>query len=131
MVRRTFWQARIVEAWRQRSVVWLMGVRRVGKSVLCQSLPDIRYYDCELPRVRRLLDDSEGFLREHRRRRVVLDEVPRLPNPAEVLKIAADHFPDTRVLATGSATLGASARFRDTLAGRKAQVWLTPWCSPT
>ena len=42
MVRRTFWQARIAEAWRQRSVVWLMGVRRVGKSVLCQSLPDIR-----------------------------------------------------------------------------------------
>ena len=126
MVQRTFWQARIAEAWRQRSVVWLMGVRRVGKSVLCQSLPDIRYYDCELPRVRRLLDDPEGFLREHRRLRVVLDEVHRLPNPAEVLKIAADHFPDTRVLATGSSTLGASARFRDTLAGRKAEVWLTP-----
>jgi predicted AAA+ superfamily ATPase len=30
------------------------------------------------------------------------------------------------VLATGSSTLGASARFRDTLAGRKADVWLTP-----
>jgi predicted AAA+ superfamily ATPase len=30
------------------------------------------------------------------------------------------------VLATGSSTLGASARFRDTLAGRKAEVWLTP-----
>jgi len=57
---------------------------------------------------------------------VVLDEVHRLPNPAEVLKIAADHFPDTPVLATGSSTLGASARFRDTLAGRKAEVWLTP-----
>ena len=126
MVRRAFWQARIAEAWRQRSVVWLMGVRRVGKSVLCQSLPDIRYYDCELPRVRRLLDDPEGFLRDHRGRRVVLDEVHRLPNPAEVLKIAADHFPDTPVLATGSSTLGASARFRDTLAGRKAEVWLTP-----
>jgi hypothetical protein len=30
------------------------------------------------------------------------------------------------VLATGSSTLGASARFRDTLAGRKAEVRLTP-----
>jgi hypothetical protein len=43
-----------------------------------------------------------------------------------VLKIAADHFPSTRILATGSSTLGASARFRDTLAGRKAGVFLTP-----
>lgn len=32
---------------------------------------------------------------------VVLDEVHRLPNPSEVLKIAADHFPTTRVLAAG------------------------------
>jgi predicted AAA+ superfamily ATPase len=61
-----------------------------------------------------------------RHKRIVLDEVHRLTNPAELLKIAADHFPDIRVLATGSSTLGASARFRDTLAGRKVDVWLTP-----
>jgi len=57
---------------------------------------------------------------------VVLDEIHRLPNPAELLKIAADHFPSVRVLATGSSTLGASRHFRDTLTGRKAEVWLTP-----
>lgn len=126
MVTRTAWVERIESAWRHRSVVWLMGVRRVGKSVLCQSLPDREYFDCELPRVRRLLEDPESFLRQHRGERVVLDEVHRLPNPSELLKIAADHFPTTRILATGSSTLGASARFRDTLTGRKAEVWLTP-----
>jgi len=126
LVQRRFWHWRIETAWRDRSVVWLMGVRRVGKSVLAQTLPDVEYYDCELPRVRRLLEDSQAFWGEHRGKRVVLDEVHRLPNPSEVLKIAADHFPDVRVLATGSSTLGASARFRDTLAGRKAEVWLTP-----
>jgi predicted AAA+ superfamily ATPase len=103
-----------------------MGVRRVGKSVLCHTLPDCEYFDRELPRVRRQLEDPEGFLQLHRGKRLVLDEVHRLPNPTEVLKIAADHFPGTRVLATGSSTLGASARFRDTLTGRKAEVWLTP-----
>jgi len=76
--------------------------------------------------VRRLLADSEGFLESRRGKRVVLDEIHRLPNPAELLTIAADHFPATRILATGSSTFGASARFRDTLAGRKAEVWLTP-----
>ncbi len=126
MVERRFWQAKVAEAWRRRSVVWLMGVRRVGKSVLSQSLPGIRYYDCELPRVRRLLDDPQAFLEAQHGAPVVLDEVHRLPNPAEVLKIAADHFPGVKVLATGSSTLGASTRFRDTLAGRKQEVWLTP-----
>jgi hypothetical protein len=104
VIERRYWHRRIAEAWRQRSVVWLMGVRRAGKSVLCQSLPDIRYYDCELPRVRRLLEDPQAFLEQHRGQRVVLDEVHRLPDPSEMLKIAADHFPGTRVLATGSST---------------------------
>jgi len=45
------------------------------------------------------------------------------------LKIAADHFPSLKVIATGSSTLQASSRFRDTLAGRKAQLWLTPMMS--
>jgi predicted AAA+ superfamily ATPase len=103
-----------------------MGVRRAGKSVLSQSLPDATYLDCELPSTRRLLSDPERFLADQRGRRLVLDEVHRLENPSELLKIAADHFPDIRVLATGSSTLGASSRFRDTLAGRKAEVWLTP-----
>ncbi|MBI2016125.1 MAG: AAA family ATPase, partial [Candidatus Rokubacteria bacterium] len=81
MIRRSFWLRKIEEAWRRRSVIWLMGVRRVGKSVLCQSLPDVEYLDCELPRVRRQLDDPQGFLDARRGRRVVLDEVHRLPNP--------------------------------------------------
>ena len=103
-----------------------MGVRRVGKTSLAQSLPDAQYLDCELPRTRRLLADPQAFLEARRDRLIVLDEVHRLADPAELLKIAADHFPRTHVLATGSSTLGASARFRDTLTGRKAEVWLTP-----
>jgi len=126
MVQRRFWIRRLETAWSQRSIVWLRGVRRVGKTFLSRSLPDCEYFDCELPSVRRLLGQPEGFLRELQGRRLVLDEVHRLRNPSEVLKIAADNFPGTRVLATGSSTLGASARFRDTLAGRKRDVWLTP-----
>jgi hypothetical protein len=126
MWERPFWRERIERAWRQRGVVWLPGVRRVGKTTLCLTLPDVEYFDCELPRTRRLFDDPEGFLASVRGKRIVLDEIHRLPNPAELLKIAADHYPHVRVLATGSSVLGASARFRDTLAGRKREVWLTP-----
>ena len=126
MVSRPFWEDRIRSAWTRRSVIWLMGVRRAGKSVLCQSLSGVEYFDCELPRTRRALEDPESFLEERGDRAVVLDEIHRLASPAELLKLAADHFPRTRIVATGSSTLGASARFRDTLAGRKEEIWLTP-----
>ncbi len=126
MVKRRFWLARIEQAWQRRSVVWLSGVRRVGKTCLCQSLPNVDYFDCELPRTRRLMEEPEGFLKSLKGSRVVLDEIHRLPEPSQLLKIAADHHPTTRVLATGSSTLGASALFKDTLAGRKVELWLTP-----
>ena len=126
MIRRATWESWIEKAWAERSILWLAGVRRSGKTTLCQALPDIEYFDCERPRVRQMLADPESFLEEHQGRRIVLDEVHRLPAPSELLKIAADHFPGTRILATGSSTLGASSRFRDTLAGRKRTLRLTP-----
>ena len=72
------------------------------------------------------MDDPEHFLGGLVGKRVVLDEIHRLANPSELLKIAADHFPEVRVVATGSSSLGASRKFRDTLAGRKVDIWLTP-----
>jgi predicted AAA+ superfamily ATPase len=124
--RRQHWLSRVDRAWQQRSIVWLMGVRRVGKTVLARSLPEARYLDCELPSTRAFLADPEVFLRSVQDHTIVLDEIHRLEDPSGLLKVAADHFPSIRVLATGSSTLGASSRFRDTLTGRKAEVWLTP-----
>jgi hypothetical protein len=49
-----------------------------------------------------------------------------LRDPARVLKIGADQFPTLKFLATGSSTLAASKKFRDTLTGRKRLVHLTP-----
>lgn len=126
MVTRTQWTSLIEKTWRERSVIWLGGVRRAGKTTLAQTLPNVEYFDCELPRVRNMMADVEGFLGERRGRRVVLDEIHRLPNPSEMLKIAADHFPTARILATGSSTLGATSKFRDSLAGRKRDLRLTP-----
>src|SRR5258708_2527761 len=107
LVQRQFWLKRIDKAWDHRSIVWLSGVRRAGKTTLCQTIPDIDYFDCELPRVRRLMEDPQDFLDSVKNKKIVLDEIHRLTNPAELLKIAADHYPKTRILATGSSTLGA------------------------
>lgn len=94
--------------------------------MLCQSLPEVEYFDCELPRERRRMEDPQSFLDGLPGKTIVLDEIHRLGNPSELLKIAADHYPGVRVLATGSSTLGASSKFRDTLAGRKSEIWLPP-----
>lgn len=126
MVSRHYWLQKISEGLKQRSVLWLSGVRRIGKTTLCKSLPNIEYFDCELPRVRKMMEDPQSFLEDLKGRTVVFDEVHRLNNPSEILKIAADHFPEVKIVATGSSTLGASAKFRDTLSGRKYELWLTP-----
>jgi hypothetical protein len=129
MIKRKHWIEAIEKRWRSRSIIWLAGVRRVGKTCLAQSLDGVEYFDCELPRARMMMEDPQGFWDGLKGKRVVLDEVHRLDNPSELLKIAADHYPAIHVLATGSSTLGASTKFRDTLAGRKSNLWLTPMTS--
>lgn len=123
---RPYWVDRLERLWKKRSLIWLPGVRRVGKTTLCRSLPEVEYFDCELPRQRRPMEDPEAFLKGLQDKRVVLDEIHRLGHPSELLKIAADHYPGVRIVATGSSTLGATSKFRDSLTGRKAELWLTP-----
>ena len=126
MVNRKHWQGIVEKAWKSRPIIWLAGVRRAGKTCLSQSLKNTEYFDCELPRARQTMQDPQDFWDGLKGKRVILDEVHRLENPSQLLKIAADHYPTIRVLATGSSTLGASSKFRDTLAGRKTDLWLTP-----
>ena len=51
-----------------------------------------------------------------------IDEVHRIADPSLLLKIAADEYPGLRILATGSSTLAATGKFRDSLTGRKRDV---------
>ncbi len=126
MVRRDYWLERVEALWRSRSIVWLTGVRRVGKTCLAQSLDDVEYFDCDDASVRAMLRDPMRFLQGLRGKRVVLDEVHRLNEPTEVLKNAADHFRDVRIVASGSSRISASRKFRDTLTGRKYELHLRP-----
>ena len=61
---RHFWLERLRAAWRGKSVVWLSGVRRSGKTTLARALPGAEYLDCELPSVRRLLEIGRASCRE-------------------------------------------------------------------
>lgn len=127
MQQRPFWLAKIRGLWTEKSIVWLSGVRRIGKTTLSRQLPGARYLNCDLPSVQRELSDPEFFLmRQDRDRALILDEVHRIEDPSLLLKIAADEFPDLRILATGSSTLQATRKFRDALTGRKRSLHLLP-----
>jgi predicted AAA+ superfamily ATPase len=128
MISRPFWQRRIEDAWIEAPIVWLCGVRRSGKTTLAESLgaERILYLNCDLPSVEEMVSDPTLFYRGCSKPVVVFDEIHQLRDPARVLKIGADGFPGLKILATGSSTLGASKKFRDTLAGRKRVVHLTP-----
>lgn len=123
---RQYWVNRIQMAWKEKSVIWLMGVRRAGKTTLCKSLDGVLYFDCELPRVRNQLKDPEEFFQRVESNYIALDEIHRIENASEVLKIGADHFPHIKIIATGSSTLAAGKKFKDTLTGRKRTIFLTP-----
>lgn len=125
-VKRHFWLKKINKIWEKTSLVWLYGVRRVGKTFLCRSLEGVEYFDCELPRVRRIFDDPEEFYQTLKTKKIIIDEIHRLNNPSELLKIGTDYYPYIKIIATGSSTLGSSKKFKDTLTGRKKDLWLLP-----
>lgn len=127
MIERAYWLQLIRAAWARRSIVWLSGVRRVGKTTIANMLPHARYMNCDLPSRVRQLEDPELFLSEQTPGSiVVLDEVHRLEDPSRLLKIAADEYAHLKILATGSSSLSATRKFRDSLTGRKHSIHLCP-----
>ena len=128
MIPRPFWLQRIEQAWREAPIAWLCGVRRCGKTTLAESLGDERmlYVNCDLPAVEDMVRDPRLFFQSCSRPVVVFDEIHQLRDPTRLLKVGADAFPKLKILATGSSTLAASRKFRDTLTGRKRTVHLLP-----
>jgi len=90
-------------------------------------LTDALYMSCDLPSTLRALEDPELFLGSQEPDSVlILDEVHYLDDPSRLLKIAADEYPRLKVLATGSSTLAATRKFRDSRTGRKQAIHLCP-----
>lgn len=57
---------------------------------------------------------------------LILDEVHLLENPARLIKLLVDHYPQLSLLATGSSSTGVRQKFSDALPGRKQEFFLTP-----
>lgn len=126
MVKRPYWTERIKRAWEKAPIVWLAGVRRVGKTTLTLGFKEALYLNCDLPTVQAQLKSPEIFYANTEQREIIFDEVHQLDDPSRLLKIGSDVYPDKRIIATGSSTLGATRKFRDSLTGRKRNICLLP-----
>ncbi len=107
-------------------MVWLAGVRRSGKTTLGKSLDGFSYFNCDDSEVQEIVKNPKPFLKSIKSDGVIFDEVHQIENASQLLKIAADDFPNLKVLATGSSTLAANQKFKDSLTGRKRTLHFLP-----
>lgn len=128
-------QNQLADLLTQFPAVVLLGPRQVGKTTLAQDEAarrgDALYLDLELPSAQRQLDDAEAFLRAHRHRLVVLDEVQRMPELFAVLRGVIDLRRRAgeaagQFLLLGSASGVLLRQTSESLAGRVAQLELPP-----
>jgi len=129
-------QKQLVDLLAQFPAVVLLGPRQTGKTTLALTERDRRrdalYLDLELPSAQRQLDDPEAFLLQHRNRLVILDEVQRKPDLFAVLRGIIDIRRQAgesagQFLLLGSASGALLKQASESLAGRVAQLELTPF----
>ncbi|OFW69408.1 MAG: ATPase [Alphaproteobacteria bacterium GWC2_42_16] len=115
--------------------VALLGPRQVGKTTLAleiaKNIPSI-YLDLESESDRVKLTNPELYLKEHKDKLVILDEVHRLPNIFQTLRGLIDQ--ERRVgktagsyLLLGSASMDLLRQLGESLAGRIAYLEMTPF----
>lgn len=57
---------------------------------------------------------------------IAIDEAQKIPNIGNVLKIIADHYPDKKVIVTGSSSFDLTGQIGEPLTGRKRTLKLYP-----
>lgn len=129
-------QSRLARLLSEFPAVVLLGPRQAGKTTLALAEAgrrgDALYLDLELPSAQRQLDDPEAFLLAHPNRLVILDEVQRFPELFAILRGVIDLRRRAgeaagQFLLLGSATGVLLQQASESLAGRVAQLELTPF----
>jgi hypothetical protein len=128
-------QPAVCENLREFPAVALVGPRQVGKTTLAEQIAAERsavYLDLESPGDRDKLADPILYLSAHEDKLVVLDEVHRLPEVFQALRVLIDKGRRRgrragRFLLLGSASMDLLRQSGESLAGRIAYVELDPF----
>jgi len=116
-------------------VVVILGARQVGKTTLVKEVqkkyPDNSIYlNCDEPDIRSAFSNKtstemKAYLGN--KKLVILDEAQRVKNIGLTLKLMADNFPETQIIATGSSSFDLSNEIIEPLTGRKYEFYLYPF----
>jgi len=126
----------------QRPTVEIIGLRRAGKTTLLFQLINhlleekvnpfgVWYFtfDEERPKLEDLLEEFSKQSRVDLRREkiyIFLDEVQKLPNFQEQLKVYYDLYPNLKFFISGSTSLFIRKKTQESLAGRITSFYLPP-----
>lgn len=127
-------ESQLLHSLGQGKLLLILGPRQTGKTTLVRRLAGqfagkTLYLTGDDPPVRTRLTDIgieslrpllEGY------ELLVLDEAQRIRNIGLTLKLMADHFPQTRVIATGSSSFDLANQINEPLTGRKIEFYLYP-----
>lgn len=128
-------QKTLQEALLRQPAVVLLGPRQVGKTTLARQVsmgkPSI-YLDLESPEDLQKVADPLLYLRNHASHLVILDEIQRVPHIFLSLRGIIDErrrqgHPSGHFLLLGSASLELMKQSSESLAGRIAQLELSPF----
>jgi uncharacterized protein len=124
----------------KEKVVILFGARQVGKTTLVKKLMQEYarftplYLDCDQADTAAALSDADNSTKIHlllgNNKLVIFDEAQRVSNIGLKLKIAADNFPQTQLIITGSSSFELSDRIIEPLTGRSMEFILHPLALP-
>lgn len=130
--------SQILSHLKSQDILILLGARQVGKTSLMRLLedylsktPDSKrfFFDVEDQLVRQRLNElnlsslpawlqSLGISSEEKIY-LFIDEIQYLEHPASLLKIIHDHYPQIKLIVSGSSTLEIKNKLQDSLMGRK------------
>lgn len=117
----------------QGKIVIIYGARQVGKTTLVKNIQshfvDSSYFNCDEPDIRQALTDKTSTELKHflgDKKLIIIDEAQRVKNIGLSLKLMADNFPETQIIATGSSSFDLSNKIKEPLTGRKMEFYLFP-----
>ena len=124
-----------------KQAIVLYGARQVGKTFLLKYLIEHHlkensfYFDLEHQDLLDLCNKGDKAVYEYLLQKgadekkkiyLIIDEIQYLENPSKFIKILHDHYPNTKLLVSGSSTFEIKKKFKESLVGRTIAFELHP-----
>ncbi len=124
-----------------KEIIVIYGARQVGKTYLLKYLikhhikKNVFYFDLELPNLLELCNrGAENVYKyliqkgaeENQKIFLLIDEIQYMEDPTKFLKTMHDHYPNIKLLVSGSSTFEIKKKFKESLVGRAVNFEVYP-----